>query len=95
MFQSLPSTIRDDRDKECPFVVIDWLDASGPEGWNAGEPIKDVMVCRTAGWLLRNTTDMKVISGTVARSGDGPLQYHAPMGIPTCAVLRIRRVTQK
>lgn len=79
-----------------PLVLIEWVDSYGcSSNWQPLAGASSVpMVCQSVGWLLRDTSDCKVIVPHISDPHHSTIgaQGCGDMTIPTKAVIRVRRL---
>lgn len=83
----------------CPLVIIRWLDSRQPCGqWRYLSAIPDAkpVEVATVGWLVKDTTDAKVVCQNVGDlAHPEKAQASGIMTIPTRCVLSIERLTEE
>lgn len=69
---------------------VEWLDSAGPHGWVCYEPgaSKPAMVCWTVGYVVQETVDEIVISGSLGFDGPALSCVNSPLSIPQIAIRR-------
>jgi hypothetical protein len=72
------------------LVEVEWVDSAARGRWGSVEEYRkhDVVTCRTAGYLLSKTKRAVTIIQS-QHTDDG---LSDAMSIPTCAVLKLRRL---
>ena len=75
------------------LVLIEWLDSFGcSPSWTSLEDSRAApLVCRSVGWLLKDTDTCKVLIPHITNPSDPGItpQGCGDMTIPTCAVTRM------
>ena len=76
------------------LVLIEWLDAHAGRGWQTTENIEAAaapLVCRSVGWLLKDTKECKLIVSHLG--GEENAKYFmlgcGDLTIPTCAIVKM------
>ena len=72
------------------FVVIDWFDSAVNQGWRHDDPKDEPLRCKSAGWLVYDGKDCKVVAAHLSEAGG----YSDPMTIPTACIRKIRIVKE-
>ncbi|KKN79665.1 hypothetical protein LCGC14_0338690 [marine sediment metagenome] len=76
------------------LVLIEWIDSHSGRGWRTTEEIErcaEPLYCRSVGWLIKETKQVKVIVPHIAgeKNGDIILQGCGDLTIPTKAIIKI------
>jgi len=77
------------------IVEVEWVDSQAFDGWHGSEEMKnwnDSLVCKSVGYLLRESEDRMVL--VMSESfGSGALDNG--MTIPRVAIIQIRHLTKR
>jgi len=83
----------------CPLVIIRWLDSRQPCGqWRYLSALPDAtpVEVATVGWLLKDTTDVKVVCQNIGDlENPENAQASGIMAIPARCVLSVERLTEE
>ena len=72
------------------FVEVEWVDAKFSGEWEAPDGLVEPGLCRTRGWLVKETDDYIVLASTVGEEGDEDVI--GTCVLPRVMVKRIRRL---
>jgi len=70
------------------LVVIEWLDSHYAPGWSRDALPREGLLCRSAGWLVRDGKKAKTIAAHMTH--ESAPQRAGQMTIPCCAMVRMR-----
>lgn len=67
-------------------VYLEWEDSESLSSWKYVDELPiDVHICRSLGWIIKETKDVLVIASSVSSGGD---QCTGAIGIPKRAITR-------
>jgi hypothetical protein len=72
------------------LVLVEWLDSHHRPGWTTDDPASDPLVCKSVGWLIRQTKEALVLSANVTE--EEQQQRCGDMTIPQRCVRRIKQL---
>jgi len=75
--------------KKRNIEMIDWVDSSGPHGWNTPQKKHVELTINSVGWV---TLESKRYVTLVAHIDDVYNNHHAEMTIPKCAIIKRRKL---
>lgn len=74
-----------------PLVLIEWFDSHGVDGWHAGPPAAEPLLCRSVGWLVFDGSEVKTVAPHM--SDEDEPQRRGELTIPACSIRRIIHIT--
>ena len=83
---------------ECPLVMIEWEDSRQPEpNWSLLSSFApgDAVRCISAGWMIHDGKDVKVLAPNMGDIGDEDVQVSGVIRIPARCILKITKIKTK
>ena len=70
-------------------IAVTWWDSASSKGWTQPEDVpKKALICRSVGWLVRDTKHGLVITTSITEDG----AWHEPLMIPRGAIRSVKRL---
>ena len=82
---------------ECPLVMVEWEDSRRPEpSWTLLSSLVpgNVVRCASAGWMIHDGKDMKVLAPNMGDIDDTDVQVSGIIRIPARCVLKITKLNE-
>ena len=78
--------------RDCPFVIVEWLDSGEYEGWHYFDTFKPTPIVHatTVGWIVHEDDDGLTVAASLADYQEDRENFHfcGAMHIPKRAIIR-------